>query len=229
MDNTLFGIFLTLSAYLLITLIQRKTKIVLINPLLFSSILIIIFLLVFNIDYSTYESGTKFISFLIKPATVSLAIPLYQNLMFLKKHYKKILITTFSGVIIHASLIALFSYIFKFDSELIGSFIPKSLTTAVAISVSNNLGGIPNLTIAIVILTGIFGALISDSVFKLFKVNCPVSKGLSLGIASHALGTSKASSYGNLEASMATLSLILTSIITLLLSPLIFKIINLIV
>lgn len=225
MDNILWTFLLTLTVYLLLNLLQRKTKLALLNPLLFSSIAIILFLLLFKIDYSKYEEGTKFITFLIKPATVSLAIPLYQNLILLKDHFKKILITIFIGVITHASLILLFAYMFNLNNELIATFIPKSLTTAVAVGVSESLGGLVYITISVVILTGIIGLSVSDFIFKLFNINSPIAKGLSLGISSHAIGTSKASTYGATEASMATLSLILTSIITVLLSPSIYQLI----
>lgn len=225
MDNILWTFLLTLTVYLLLSLLQRKTRLAILNPLLFSSIVIILFLLLFNIEYEKYEKGTEFITFLIKPATVSLAIPMYQNMVLLKDHFKKIIITIFIGVFTHASLILLFAYLFNFDNELIATFIPKSLTTAVAIGVSESLGGLVYLTISIVIITGIIGLSISDLIFKILNINSPIAKGLSLGISSHALGTSKASIYGNVEASVATLSLILTSIFTVLLSPLFYKLI----
>lgn len=229
MDNILWAFLLTLSVYLLLSYIQSKTKLAILNPLLFSSIIIILFLLIFKIDYNTYDEGTKFITFLIKPATVSLAIPLYQNMVLLKEHFKKIILTIIIGIFTHAGFILLFAYLFKFNNQLIATFIPKSLTTAVAIGVSESLGGLVYLTISIVIITGIIGLSLSDIIFKIFKINSPLAKGLSLGISSHALGTSKASSYGNIEASIATLSLILTSLITVLLSPLFYKLMSLIV
>lgn len=225
MNDILWATLLTLFIYIVMSYLQKKTKIVLLNPLLFSSVIIIIFLLLTKIPYKQYQEGTGFITFLVGPATVSLAIPLYQNMMILREYWKKIVITILSGVVIHALIIGLMVIIFKFDQELIASFIPKSITTAVASEISNNIGGIVSLTISIVIITGIIGAAVSDFIFKTFKIENPIAKGLSLGISAHALGTSKATSYGNIEASMATLSLILTSIITVLVSPLILKLI----
>lgn len=229
MNNILWSILLTLAVYIVMSKLQQKTKLSILNPLLFSSILIMLFLLIAKIDYGKYKEGTNFISFLIGPATVSLAIPLYQNLVVLKKYWKRILITITSGVVIHALVIGVFAYAFKFDDTLIATFIPKSLTTAVAIGVSDSLGGLTQLTISIVIITGVIGISLSDFIFKIFNIKDPVARGLSLGISSHALGTSKASLYGNVEASVATVSLILTSIITVILAPLIYLIITVIV
>ena len=156
---------------------------------------------------------------------MSLAIPLYEKLPLLKKHYKTILLTITTGVITHAIIIGLMAFVLNISHELIATFIPKSVTTPIAKEISLALGGIEELTIAIVIITGIFGSIIAPYIFKILKVENSIAIGLSLGISAHAIGTSKAIELGEEEASMSTLALILTGILTVVLSPLFYKII----
>ena len=225
MSNILWAITLTLITYLMFFYIQKKTKLMILNPLFFTSVFIIIFLVIFKIDYNVYKEGSSFITFLIGPATVSLAIPLYEKLPLLKKHYKTILLTITTGVLSHAIIIGFMAFFLKISNELIATFIPKSVTTPIAKEISLALGGIEELTIAIVIITGIFGSIIAPYIFKILKVENSVAIGLSLGISAHAIGTSKAIELGEEEASMSTLALILTGILTVVLSPLFYKII----
>ncbi len=225
MSDILWTITLTLVVYLMFFYIQKKTKLMILNPLFFTSVFIIICLVIFKIDYNVYKEGSSFITFLIGPATVSLAIPLYEKLPLLKKHYKTILLTITTGVITHAIIIALMAFVLNISHELIATFIPKSVTTPIAKEISLALGGIEELTIAIVIITGIFGSIIAPYIFKILKVENSIAIGLSLGISAHAIGTSKAIELGEEEASMSTLALILTGILTVVLSPLFYKII----
>ena len=225
MSDILWTITLTLVVYLMFFYIQKKTKLMILNPLFFTSVFIIICLVIFKIDYNVYKEGSSFITFLIGPATVSLAIPLYEKLPLLKKHYKTILLTITTGVITHAIIIGLMAFVLNISHELIATFIPKSVTTPIAKEISLALGGIEELTIAIVIITGIFGSIIAPYIFKILKVENSIAIGLSLGISAHAIGTSKAIELGEEEASMSTLALILTGILTVVLSPLFYKII----
>ena len=225
MSDILWTITLTLVVYLMFFYIQKKTKLMILNPLFFTSVFIIIFLVIFKIDYNVYKEGSSFITFLIGPATVSLAIPLYEKLPLLKKHYKTILLTITTGVLSHAIIIGFMAFVLNISHELIATFIPKSVTTPIAKEISLALGGIEELTIAIVIITGIFGSIIAPYIFKILKVESSIAIGLSLGISAHAIGTSKAIELGEEEASMSTLALILTGILTVVLSPLFYKII----
>lgn len=229
MNNIIWSLTLTIGVYLLFYFIQQKYKIGFLNPLLFSSIFIIIFLIVTNIEYDTYKEGTRFISFLIAPATVSLAVPLYKNLHLVKKYYKVIISSILSGIIAHAIVLTLLFMLFSSSHEMVATFIPKSLTTAIAIDVSKSLGGIENLTVAVVIVTGILGAAIAPIMAKLLKIENNIAIGLALGTSAHALGTAKAMDFGEDAVSMSSLSLILTGIVTALISPLIFNLITLIV
>lgn len=225
MNSVLWSVTLSILVYLAFFYLQKKTKLTILNPLFFASATIIIFLIVFKIDYAVYKEGSSFITFLIAPATVSLAIPLYEKLPLLKKHYKAILLTIVSGVISHGIIIGFMTILLKSSNELIATFIPKSVTTPIAKEISLSLGGIEELTIAIVIITGIFGSIIAPYIYKLLKVENTIAIGLSLGISAHAVGTSKAIELGEEEASMSTLALILTGILTVVFSPLFYHII----
>lgn len=225
MNDLTWALLITIGVYGLFQWIQKKTKQTYLNPLLLSSAVLIAILLIFRIDYERYQKSTEFITFLIAPATVSLAIPLYENLKVLKKDWKIIMITILVGVFAHALVIGGLSLMLKLTPELIATFIPKSVTTPIAKDVSESLGGIKYLTVAIVIITGILGSVISPFVFKVLNIESPVARGLSLGSSAHAVGTAKASELGEIEASMATLSLIITGILTVILSPFVYQII----
>ncbi len=224
--NPMFGICLSLAIYLAAVKFQKTLKSDLLNPLLVASIVIILILMLSDVSYDNFFIGGRFISMLIGPATVALAIPLYQNLELLKKHAKTILISISSGVIAHALCIGLFAVFFKLNPEMIATYIPKSVTTAIAADVSSNLGGIRTLTICIVIVTGIFGAAIAPLINKIFKIHNPMAQGLALGVSAHAVGTSKAIELGPLQGTMSALALIVTGLITVILSPITFSIIT---
>lgn len=225
MSNLVWALPLTFGIYITFLYFQRKYKIALLNPLLLTSVTIIIVLLMANINYSDYEEGTTFITYLIGPATVSLAIPLYEKLGMLKKHWKVISVSIISGVLTHALCIFLIAFMLKSSPEMVATFIPKSVTTAIAKDVSLSLGGNVSLTVVIVVLTGVLGAVVAPFIFKVFRITEPIARGLSLGSAAHAVGTAKALELGDLDASMSTLSLIITGIITVITAPFIYDLI----
>lgn len=225
MNNLVWALPLTVGIYLVFFNIQKALKISLLNPLLLTSISIIMILLSTNISYESYSEGTTFITYLIGPATVSLAIPLYEKLGMLRKYWKVVIVSILSGVIAHALCIFLITVTLQSSPELVATFIPKSVTTAIAKDVSLQLGGNVSLTVVIVVLTGVLGAVVAPMIFRIFKINHPVARGLALGSAAHAVGTAKALEYGDLDASMSTLSLIITGIITVISAPFIYDII----
>lgn len=226
MSNMLIYMTLTLGIFIVFSCIQQKFKLTILNPLLLTSIVIMIILLVGEIPYESYKEETSFITFLIGPATVSLAVPLYENLDVLKKHWKIVLITILVGVVGHALSIGILSIVLGLSDVLAATFIPKSVTTAIAIGISESLGGIKYLTVAIVILTGIIAAMLGPIIFKIFKIDNPIARGLALGSSGHVLGTSKALEYGDLDGSLSTLSLVLTGLITVATAPLTLEIIK---
>lgn len=217
-------LILSISIYLLFVKLKEKLNSSLINPLLLSSILIIIILKVFEIDFETYYQDVTFINFLLGPATVSLALLLYEYKSSLVDHAKTIMVSIMTGVIAHAISIVALIFILKLDKTMSASLLPKSVTTAIAKDIAFQNGGIQEITIALVIITGIYGALICDFVFKHLKVKSKVAKGLALGVSAHAVGTSKAIEYGEEESVMASIALILTALITVIVVPLVLRI-----
>ena len=217
---TTFGLFLTLGAYLLGLAINKRFKSPLTNPLLLSLIIIIPVLLLCGIDYDTYYEGAKYISYLLTPATVSLAIPLYRQLDKLKKHMKAILLGIFSGVIASGVTILALSALFSLNHTDYVTLLPKSVTTAIGMSLSTELGGVAAITVTSIVVTGIFGNCLAVFLCRLFRITEPVAKGLAIGTASHALGTSKALEIGEVEGAMSGLSIAVAGLMTVVAAPL---------
>lgn len=221
-SNPLFGILLTIGTFLLGAVLHRRWPLPFFVPLVFSIVSIIIILLVFNIDYETFNAGGQFIDLLITPATVALAITLERNFHYLKGNMGAILTGIGLGVIAHTGLILSASLIFGFDESLFATFYPKSITTAIAVGVAESEGGIATLTVTLVILTGILGAIIGPNLFRWFKIDDPLAQGVALGTGAHAMGTSKAIELGGVQGAMSGLSIILTGLAIVFLAPFAF-------
>lgn len=220
----LFGIFLTLFTFVMFRKGCKKVNISLLNPLVCSLIYIIIFLKIFNIPYENYYIGAEIFNTLIIPATVALAIPLYKNFELLKKYYKEILLSIGLSTIILTALLGLSMALLDIDSEILASVLPKSVTTAIAIGVSEQIQGIQAITVIMVIVCGNIGAIFGELIFKIFKIKHPIAQGISLGTTSHAVGTSKALELGEIQGSMSGLAIIVTGLFTVALAPIIFTI-----
>lgn len=225
-NEPLFGIFLTLLSFLAFKFICEKIKIPLLNPLILSIVFIIIILKLFNIPFDNYYNGAEIFNTLIIPATVALAIPLYRNFELLKKYSKEILMTIFLSTISLTVLSILIMKFLNFENDIISSLIPKTVTTAIAISLAEKLNGIPSITVICVIVCGNIGALFASPIFSFFKINNPISQGISLGVSSHAVGTARASELGEIQSSMSGLALIITGIILVFTAPLILILFN---
>lgn len=210
---------LTLGIFLLGNYLYGKWPIPIFNPLLFTILIMILLLTISKVPYKTYDSGGRLIGLFITPATVALAIKLEQNFIYLKKYYQAILVGIISGVVLHTFMILGLAFLFQFDAEMVGTLIPKSITTAIAVSVSESLNGVVSLTVALVVLTGIVGAVIAPFVFKVAKIKNPVAQGVALGAAAHALGTTKAIELGEVQGAMAGVSIIITGITVVILTP----------
>ena len=219
--SPLLWVTLTIGLYLLAGKLHKKWPNRLFTPLVFAIVVIILILLVTDIPLETYNNGGQFFSLFVTPATVALAIKLEKNFVYLKKYYPAILTGIFSGVIFHTLMIYAFAFIFNFDLAMVATLIPKSITTAIAVGVSGSLGGIVSLTVALVVFTGVIGAVIGESVFKLFKIEDPVAQGIALGSSSHAMGTTKAIEMGEIQGAMSGLSIVVTGIVIVMLAPLI--------
>lgn len=219
-DTLYFGLVISLLSYWIAIEIRKKFPFPLFNPLLISSIIIIGILIIFDIDFDTYNKGAQFITTLLTPATVCLAVPLYKQITILLKHFDAILISLFSGCVAGIVSIFIMCLLLKADSVIYYSLLPKSITTAIAIGISDTIGGNSTITVGVVIVTGILGAMIAKSIFRLFKIKHPVAIGLALGNSAHAIGTAKALEFGEIEGAMSSLSIVIAGILTVVIVPL---------
>lgn len=213
-DTVYWGVVVSIASYLLGKFLQDKFKIVLFNPLLFSTVFTVLFLLVLKVDYSTYYEKANYLHYLLTPTTVCLAIPLYEQLNLLKKNLTAILVGIGSGVIASLGSILVFSVLFKFSHTMYITLLPKSITAAMGMGVSEELGGIPSLTVPIIIMTGITGNIIAEFVCRILRIKEPIAKGIAIGSASHAMGTAKAIEMGEIEGAMSSLSIAVAGLMT---------------
>ncbi|MBD7914250.1 LrgB family protein [Clostridium sp. Sa3CUN1] len=227
-QNTLFGIIISLITFEIGLLIYKKTKFPLFNPLLIAIILVISILLIFDIDIDTYNKGGEFINMFLGPATIVLAVPLYKQLQLLKKYLFPILIGILIGSSIGISSVILLANIFGMEEIVTLSLLSKSVTTPIGIEITNQLGGITPITVLAIVISGIFGAVIGPVLFKIFKISNKVAIGISLGTASHAVGTTKALEFGETEGAMSSLAIGITGIMTVFLAPVCYNLLSLI-
>lgn len=208
------GAALTMIAFFTGSLIKDKFKSQLFNPILIAMIIIISFLTVTGIDYDTYNSGAKYISWFLTPATVSLAIPLYRQIEQLKNNVFAILAGIFSGVVASAAGILLLALVFGLSHPEYVTLLPKSVTSAIGMGVADELGGISSITVPVIIITGIFGNIIASAVLDFFRITNPVAKGLAIGTAAHGTGTTRAIELGEVEGAMSGLSIAVAGLMT---------------
>lgn len=220
MDTANFGIILSLAAFEIGILINRKTRSALLNPLLLAIILVIGILLTFHIPIESYNKGGSFILFFLGPATVVLAVPLFRQIELLKKNIVPILGGITAGSITSILSVVLLSRLFHVDLSVAVSMLPKSVTTAIGMEISKQIGGITSLSVAVIVLTGIAGAVIGPAVCRLFGIRDEIAVGVSIGTASHAVGTSKAMELGETQGAMSGLSIGIAGLITVILVPL---------
>ena len=217
---SLFPLVLTLGSYQIGLWCQKKTRSALCNPLLIASVLSIGVLLLFHIDPKVYQVGTAGISWLLTPATVCLAVPLYEQLKVLKSHLAAILTGIAAGVFTSLLSVFLLCRVFSLDSVITLSMLPKSITTAIGLALTESGGGIPALTSAAIIITGILGNLTGSFLCKLLKITDPIAQGVGFGTACHVIGTSRASEIDPLAGAVSSLSLAVAGILTALVFPL---------
>ncbi len=217
-SSATIGVAISLLAYQFGIFLKSKTKQAFLNPLLVSIILVISFLLIFKIDYESYNQSAKYLSYLLTPATVSLAIPLYEKLDLLKKHFVAIIVGISSGVLTSLLSILAMAMLFRLNHAEYVTLLPKSITTAIGIGISEELGGYVSITATSIIITGILGNMIGEITCKLFRIKHPISKGLAFGTSSHAIGTSKAMELGQIEGAMSSLSIVVSGLLTVVLA-----------
>lgn len=218
-SSPLFGLILSITVFLLARKLAERLKLAIFNPLIVSIIIVIAILKVTGITYEDYYEGGKILNMLIAPATVALAIPLYRSIHLLKHHAKSIMAGIFTGTLISMLTTGALAVVLKYNKDLVASLMPKSVTTAIAIDISKQLGGISTVTIIAVIITGIAGAIMAPAVLNVFKVEEPVAQGVALGTSAHAIGTVKALELGTVEGAMSGLAIGVTGVVTVFIAP----------
>lgn len=225
-----FGVVLTGAVYLFAVWLNQKTKLAILNPLIVSCAICMIILLVTGIDYNVFlkgkpaadgsydGTGAAFFQIMLTPTTVCLAIPLYEKLSYLRKYPLAILGGITSGAITSVGSVLAVSLLFRLPHQQYVTLLPKSITSAIAMGISEELGGIPTVTVAVVVITGIFGNMTAAGVMKLFKIKNPVAVGLACGTAAHAMGTSRAAAFGEIEEAMSGLSIAVCGLLTVVLA-----------
>lgn len=220
LNTPVFGILLSVAAFEIGIIVSRKTKNPLLNPLLIAIILVILVLMGLEIPKEQYDLGGSFILFFLGPATVVLAVPLYKQIELLKKDLVPILIGISVGSATSIISVILLSRLFHVDLSVAVSMLPKSVTTAIGMEISKEIGGIVSLSVAVIVLTGITGAVIGPGLLKIFRISDDVAQGIAIGTASHAVGTSKAMELGETQGAMSGLSIGIAGIATVILVPL---------
>lgn len=213
-QSVYFGVVLSLAAYMLGLWLKKKLRVALANPLLIAILSVIGALLVLEVDYESYYAGAKYISYLLTPATVCLAIPLYEQLQTLRQNWKAVLAGILSGTLTSLSAIYAMAVLFGLTHEQYVTLLPKSITTAIGIGVSEELGGIVSITAATIIITGVLGNIIGEGVCRLLRIREPIARGVAIGTAAHAIGTARAMELGEVEGAMSSLSIAVAGLFT---------------
>lgn len=213
-DSVFFGTVISIACYELGILIRKKWKLAILNPLLISIAIIIFILVTFRIDFEMYENGAKYLSFFLTPATVALAVPLYEQIEPLRRNWKAIMAGIVSGALTSAVCVLLMSVLFGLDHRQYVTLLPKSITTAIGMGLSEEMGGIVTITVAVIVVTGVIGNMFAELICRLFRITDPVAKGIAIGSAAHAMGTARAMELGEVEGAMSSLSIAVSGLCT---------------
>ena len=213
-SSVFFGVFVTLAAYFIGLKVKKKTGLAIMNPLLIAIVLVMLLLRGLDIDYAAYNQSARLVSSLLTPATVCLAVPLYEQLQLLKRHKAAILTGVISGVLTSLICVLVLAMLFRLDHAAYVTLLPKSITTAIGMGVSEQLGGHVSITVAVIIITGVIGNMIAESVCRAFHITDPIARGVAIGTASHAIGTTRAMEMGEVEGAMSSLSIVVAGVLT---------------
>ncbi len=219
-----FAIMIYLLAFEAGIYINKKTKLAFLNPLMLAMVFVMIALIILKIPLEDYKKGGDFISMFLTPATVILAVPLYKNIGALKKDYIAIFAGVIAGCVTAVFSIWALSKAFALQKDITVSLVPKSITTPLGIELSKQLQGIPSVTVAAIIITGIVGAIFAPVVLKIFKITDKTAKGIAIGTSAHALGTTKAVELGETEGAMSGLAIGLAGLITVIIATVLYNI-----
>ncbi|MGN9161348.1 LrgB family protein [Clostridium sulfidigenes] len=213
-NSAFFGVVVSILGYEIGLFLKKKFNNGIFNPLLISILFVMAALVIFKVDFESYNNGAKYLSYLLTPATVCLAIPLYEQLDLLKNNFKAIIIGIFSGVAASLISVFLFALLFQFTHEQYVTLLPKSITTAIGMGISEELNGIVTITVAVIIVTGIIGNILAEVICKVFHIHEPIAKGIAIGTSSHAIGTAKAMEIGEIEGAMSGLAIAVAGLFT---------------
>ena len=219
LETSLFaGVSISLVSYMIGLALKKKFKLGIFNPLLISIIFTIVILVCANVDYEPYNKGAVYLSWFLTPATVCLAIPLYEQWQLLKRNFKAVILGISAGVLTSLCTVLILAKLMKMTHREYVTLLPKSITTAIGMGVSEELGGYVTITVAVIVVTGVLGNIFGELICKIFKITEPISKGLALGASSHAIGTAKAIEMGEIEGAMSSLAIAVTGILTVVLA-----------
>ena len=213
-NSAYFGVTVSLIGYGAGIMLKKKFKYAFLNPLLISIIFVIGVVMLCGVDYESYENSAQYLSYLLTPATVCLAVPLYQQMTLLKKNLAAVACGILAGVLASLGSVLLLAFLFGLVHDVYVTLLPKSITTAIGMGVSEELGGLVTITVAVIIVTGVIGNVIGEAVCKLFRIYEPIAKGLALGTSSHAIGTAKALEMGEVEGAMSSLAIAVAGLLT---------------
>lgn len=218
--NPISGMLLTLGCYWIAQKIYDRTQWTVLQPILTSSIMIIVFLSLAHIPYEAYYQQNALLNYILPLTAVVLAVPLYRNLDVLRKHAIPILAGIISGTVVTMGMIVLLGKLMGTDRSILISMLPKSATNPIAMEVSSIIGGIPSLTVSLVVVTGIFGGVFGPEILKLMRIRHEVARGIAMGSMSHAIGTARSFKEGEVEGAMSSLAMAIAGTLTALLAPL---------
>ena len=213
-SSAYFGLLLSLGAYGLGLLLQRRWKLPIFNPLLVAIVVVAVVLLLLDLDYGSYSQGANLLNYLLTPATVCLAVPLYEQFSLLRRHGKAVLLGIAAGVLAGLVTILVLAWLFSLDHSAYVTLLPKSITTAIGIGVSEELGGHVSLTVVVIIITGVLGNIFAEGVCKVFRITEPVAAGVAIGTSTHAVGTARAREMGEIQGAMSSLSIVVAGLLT---------------
>lgn len=217
-ESVYMGVMLTLGTYCIGIWLKKVSGWTLMNPLLVSIVLSIGFLCATGTSYESYAKGADVISYLLTPATVCLAVPLYEQIEHLKRNYHAVVLGIVAGVLSSMLSILGMVLLLGMDHQAYVTLLPKSITTAIGMGVSEELGGNVPVTILVIVITGITGNIFAEKFLRLIKVKEPIAKGIAIGSASHVIGTSKAMELGQTEGAMSSLAIVTSGVLTVIMA-----------
>lgn len=214
LSSPFLGLVLTCVAWCVGCWVQKRSGIFLLNPMVIAVALILAVLVAFDIPYAAYNLGSSMISLMLGPVTAVLALNIYHQRTLLREYFWPVVTGCLAGTLTSVGSILLLCRLLALDSSITASLLPKSVTTAIAVAISDAGGGIQSITVAAVLIAGVVGAIFAPLFARLFRVTDPVAEGVAIGACSHALGTSKAMEIGQLQGAMSSISLCICGIIT---------------